>query len=239
MKAITTLSAVGLIASLGVATATQAAIIQPSSATATQNGSNTQVNSARSITRSVDGTGLSATPTEANINTVTHTNGGVGSDGGNNYWLSASNGMGGSNPSTNLLVTFNLDTAYNIDTIYLWQYRRDGGNVQRGVRTFDVQFSGDNGTSWSTAVSAASLGMSEFDIGATIGGPGGAGLVNVQARSISEQLNVTNIRLTRVTSWGSSGYVSIPEIRFGGAVPEPGSLALLGLSGLLVARRRR
>lgn len=51
--------------------------------------------------------------------------------------------------------------------------------------------------------------------------------------------SIADITRVTITQSGSSNYRGIDDIAFSYAVPEPGSLALLGLGTLLVARRRR
>ena len=61
----------------------------------------------------------------------------------------------------------------------------------------------------------------------------------VQTRNFATQTGVTHIQLTNLTTFGSTNYIGISELRFG-AIPEPSSAALLGLGALgLVFRRKR
>ncbi|MFK7909280.1 MAG: PEP-CTERM sorting domain-containing protein [Akkermansiaceae bacterium] len=200
--------------SLAMVTVSSAAIvITPTSATST-----TSIGGTRTITAAIDSTGLDGV---GDILDQTH-------DGGNSntHWLSN---------TTNETVTFDLGggTSFDVDTIYLWTYNRPERN--RGVRTFDIAFSTDGGSSFGAAVSAASLGLTEFNIGTN----NGSERSTVQTRSITKQTGVTDIQITNITNWGDGSRIAIPEIRFGDSVPEPSSVALISLAGLGFLIRRR
>lgn len=97
-----------------------------------------------------------------------------------------------------------------------------------------IAFSTDGGANFSAPVSAASLGLTDFVIGVS----GSSTRSSVQTRSITRQLGVTDIRLTNISNFGQSR-IALPEIRFGDSVPEPSTVALLGLGGLALLFRRR
>ena len=203
--------------------AIEAAVITPTAATST-----TQHDGVRPITNTINSSGLSGGGTSGDILSETHAGGATSS----NHWLSSSSAGGGSTTSATEVLTFDLGGTFDVDTIYLWAYNRPEKN--RGIKTFNIAFSTDGGGSFGTAVSAASLGMGDFVIGTS----GSNDSSTVQTRTITTQTGVTDIQLTGLTTHGSTGFIAISEIRFG-AVPEPGSLALLGLGGLLIASRRR
>jgi hypothetical protein len=214
MKSSLSFPCLGAMALMSLTAVSQAAIvITPTSATST-----TTIGAPRDIDSAISGLGLDGI---GDILVQTH-------DGGNSntHWLSN---------TTSETVTFDLGggTAFDLDTIYLWTYNRP--ERARGVRTFDIAFSTDGGSSFGTAVSAASLGLTEFNIGTT----NGSDRSTVQTRSITKQNGVTDIQITNITNWGDSSRIAIPEIRFGDSVPEPTTTALLGLGGLALILRRR
>ena len=190
-----------------------ALVITPTSATST-----TSIGGTRTIDAAIDSTGLDVS---GDILDKTHDGGGS-----NTHLLSN---------TTSETVTFDLGggTAFDVDTIYLWAYNRPERN--RGVRTFDIAFSTDGGSNFGTAVSAALLGLTEFNIGTS----NSSERSSVQTRSITKQTGVTDIQITNITNWGDGSRIAIPEIRFGDSVPEPTTTALLGLGGLALILRRR
>lgn len=61
----------------------------------------------------------------------------------------------------------------------------------------------------------------------------------MQIRQFTDvQGGVTNIRLTGLETYGSTGFVGFAEIRFG-AIPEPSKAILLMIGALAMLRRRR
>ena len=198
-----------------------AAVITPTSATST-----TTIGGSRTITAAIDSTGLTDVSDPGSVLDDLHDGGGS-----NTHYLSDA-GVASGGLSTTEVLTFDLGGAFNVDTIYYWAYNRP--EEERGIKTFDIAFSTNGGSSYSAAVSAASLGMADWTKGTT----SSSQQSSVDTRSITNQVGVTNIRLTNIQNFGGDR-IALAEIRFGGVVPEPGSLALLGLGGLCVLRRRR
>lgn len=221
------IGAISLCGVLAAASSASAGVITPllSTDVGSSTSSTTTIGSPRTIDAAVSGLGLSGGGTSGDILSETHDAGQSAT-----HWLSDS-GIITAGVSLSEVLTFDLGGSFDIDTIYIWTYNRP--ERARGVRTFDIAFSTDGGANFSPAVSAASLGMADFDIGAT------GGISSVQTRTITAQSGVTDIRFTNIANFGASDRLALPEIRFGEVIPEPGSLAMLGLGGLLIARRRR
>lgn len=203
---------------------TQAAIITPVSAT-----SSTTIGGSRTIGYTIDGSDLSAGGASGDILSETHDP--LTDSAG--YWLSAKDA--GDAPITEVL-TFDLGGTFNVDAVHLWNYDRGGDNPTRAIKTFDISFSTNNGVSYDTTVTGATLG--DF-LGAD--NPRVNGEIAVQTKTFAVQSDVTNIKIDNIVIQGTNDYIGFAEIRFGETViPEPASLAM-GLMGLamIAARRRR
>ncbi|MCH7228855.1 DUF6288 domain-containing protein, partial [Haloferula sp. A504] len=174
------------------------AIITPVAATST-----TTIGAPRTLTATIDGSGLSGGGVSGDI--LSETVGYVGAD---DHWLSASNAIddAANFRSTTEVLTYTLAEASSVDSIHLWPYIRSQN--ERGLRTFDLSFSFDGGSTYPVTIDAVTLG--DFLIGPTGGSDG------VQTRNFAEQTGVTHIRLTNLTTFGSTSYIGIAEIRFGG-----------------------
>lgn len=215
-----------LVALAALAPVLRAAIVTPLLSTdgGSVTSSTTFQDAPRTIDSALDGSGLTAVLTEANILTVEHTPATIS----DNHFLTSA-----AQPVANEVLTFDLGGTFDISDIYLWQYHRP--QVNRGVINFDIAFSSDGGSTFGTAVAASSLGITDFALGAT----GGNALAQ-QRTFAAPQPGVTAIQLTNIQNNGDAR-IGIPEIRFGGTVvPEPSTSALLlGVFGAFVLRRRR
>ena len=210
------------VAAVGLTAGAHAAVITPVSLTTDP----TIENGYSGPDQIINGSGLSATPTEANIDSVLHTTNGYGGasfDTGNK-------GVGNVN-DVDLFVTFDLtsdgDPNFNLTNLYIWNGSQPG-NFNKGLQNFNLSTSSD-GTTFNSAGS--------FTLQQATGNPTG-----VQTFSLSglTAQNVQFVRLEVVDTYGNAD-ASIGEVRFSGdAVPEPSTyITLLGGLGALLFFRRR
>ncbi len=214
------------------ASALQAAIISPLLSTAPGSLTSsflTSEDSLRTINSALDGSGLSATPTDANILTVTHTS----ATATDNHYLGNTSLTGGGATIASEVLTFDLGSKFDVTDIYLWTYERS--QASRGLVSFNISYSTDGGASFSSPVAASTLGITNFALWGvwTVQTP--------QQRTFSSALaGVDVIRFSNIVNGGDAGRLGISEIRFGGtAVPEPTTALLGGLGSLLLLMRRR
>ena len=192
----------------------------------------TSEDAARTIDSALDGSGLSATPTIANIASVTHT----AATATDNHYLGNTGLTGGGATIANEVLIFDLGGTFDVTDIYLWTYERS--QAARGLVSFNIAF--DTGSGFGTAVAASTLGITDF----ALWGDGTGGTWNVQTPQnktfTAAQTNVQAIQFSNIVNGGDGGRLGISEIRFvGEAVPEPSAALLGGLGALLLLRRRR
>lgn len=222
-KTLTTIAIVGL-----VAASAQAAVITPISATSTST-----VGTPRTIDKTIDGSGLSDVSDPSSVLDDSHAYGTEW------YWLSASTAVANKGTANDEVLEFDLGGTFDVDKVYYWTYERDG---DRNIKTFDISFSTDGGTTFSAPVSAASLNMSDWAIGGSDRDPSFA-----RTATFDTLTDVTDIRFSNITNHGDTQYYALYELRFGEAdeqptgIPTPASLAagLMGLTLAAVRRRRR
>lgn len=138
-------------------------------------------------------------------------------------------------------ITFDLGSLYNLTDLHIWQFTRTShptdGN--RSVKQFDVSVSSDN-VGFTEVISNAILNK------AVNVSPPNDSLPDGDEPVQSFSLIQSGVRYVTIgidsTYEGSNNdwQGGLGEVRFEGTlVPEPGSLALLGIGGLLVGYRRR
>ena len=197
-------------------TANAAVIITPTGATST--GGNL---SGRPIGNTIDSSGLSGGGISGNILTETHS---VNTNA--DLYLAAGTG--------NEFV-FDLGGTYTVDSVHLWNYDASSSANDRGLKTVDLTFSTDGGFNYNALVAA-----SEYDdFGNFAQAPLGATQASAETKTFTAVAGVTHIKFTDSTNNGSGTHTGFGEIRFGEAVPEPSTTALLGLGGLALILRRR
>ncbi len=200
-KQLTMLVAVGMLVAL--AGTANAGIITPTDATSTST-----IGGHRTIDTTIDSSGLSSGGLSGDILAETHTRANPTDDPEtDNYWLSAKN-------ATSLELIFTIPLS-DIDSIHQWMYDNDNlVTNRRGLKTFDISFSRNGGTSYFSSIAAATLG--DFSKAITLGQEA------AQTKTFAEQTGVDTIKLSNITNFGEP-YFGLSEIRFGGtAVPERG-----------------
>lgn len=229
------ITAIAAAAALGTGSAAQAAfIVDPVDATATSNIS------AGGTVAAVDGSGLSdATIVETDdpVPVTWPTHGTAGAT----MWLSA--------PDTELsdeatlsstAITFDLGDAYTLTDIHVWNSNavfEGNNNSDRSIKKMDVLFSTTSATTgfgntiqfddMPKAPGASGYEGFDLDLGQ-----------NVNARWVTFEIYSVHGPVESSPGNGNFQYrAGLSEVRFV-AIPEPASLALLGLGGVLMLSRR-
>jgi len=184
-------------------------VITPTGATTT----NTQ-DAYVPVTSIFNGNGLNATPTDANVLTVTHNS--------NNY---SGNNFASTGGVLTLNVTLDLGSAVDLTQIYLWNMSQPG-EFNKGSQNINISTSL---TSGGVFTSAGSITLAQATANPT----------TTQAFALVAS-NVQFVRLDVTSNYGSTTSTGLGEVRFD-AVPEPGTLVALaaGFGVLGLVRRRR
>ncbi|MEM6257040.1 MAG: DUF4457 domain-containing protein [Planctomycetota bacterium] len=191
-------------------------------------------NFGRVASRTIDGSGFDSAEGFHSIS--------AGDNNNTTMWLSAGTFDANQFPSDPLpgaFIVFDVEGNYDLNSIEVWNYNEfvTGQNISltsRGARQVDI----------SVASSVDGLFtpiLTDFELNRA---PGSNSVDFGQLIDLSVLPGTDNARLVRIdidTNWdGDNNFAGLSEVVFDGTViPEPGSLALLGLGGLLVARRRK
>ena len=213
--------AIGL--SFGLAAASHAAIVATSNITVTAAGAQSGNSSGSNYTHTADGSGLSATLTDANLATVTHVQ---GFSGGTQYLTQGTTGT----LDATLTYTFTTTLADQLTTIAVWNYSQSN---QPNRWADSVEVSVDTGSGM-TSIGTYTLS----DPGTS--SPFTADLIDLSGSNLT---GVTAVAL-KINQGKLDGYnqhtSGLSEVAFQvQPVPEPSSTALLGLGGLALILRRR
>ena len=205
---------------LAVTSGAGADIIVPTGVTVTQApwGGGYQADNA------IDGSGLSAVPTDANVATVTHIASGSG----------AATTMWAGNPAQPQSITFDLGAEFNLNGTWIWNYNQSGTQPLRGMDSFDIYVGGSGEPSAPTENQTGNSISLYPDTQTTAQPP-----ENVPFTASNVQY--VRFLIDNQTETGLQG-IGLSEVRFSGApIPEPSTLILaaLGLLGLMGFRRRR
>ena len=220
IKTILPLAAFAAVAMTGAAqAAATAGIITPTGVTGDSN-----LSGSYHVNFTIDGSGLSGGGNSGDILNETHINGDAG---GSLTWLSAS----GNRPT--ITIDFDLGGTFDVDSVHLWNWTYNSATDTRGVTSMDISFSSNGGTTFSNTLQ--DVAFTPYPL------PANTTSATSETQTFAAVNGVTHIRLTDINNALDPGdaYVGFSEIRFGEAVPEPSTSALLGLGGLALILRRR
>ncbi len=155
-------------------------------------------------------------------------------------------GFGATNPPS---VIFDLGADISLSSIILWQYQNDGGgvtNVGNHTRTLDLRFNSAAQGAGAFPGSATALTMLPVVDGDGLGNGNDLNGVN-SAQTFGLSGTARYVMLTVTDNYrdfqgiiAGGDRAGLGEVRFfGEAIPEPGSVGLLILTGSAALRRRR
>ena len=132
-------------------------------------------------------------------------------------------------PGLNFLsAIFDLGGTYSLSDIAIWQYDRDqGGNQDRGVKDFTLEFSSD-GMSFTSLLGTTTLSIAQ-SLPST----------NEPAQIFSlGNTTASHVRLNYLNNYGDPDFTGLSEVQFveATAIPEPSTIVMFGI-GLVVMGR--
>ncbi len=125
-------------------------------------------------------------------------------------------------------ITFDLEANYDLDSFKVWNYN-ELGMTDRGANNVEILIASSVGgafTSLGNFTFTEAPGLHYVDFGQTI-----------DLSSFSAAADARLVKFNITTSYGST-IAGLSEIRCD-AVPEPATMSLLGLGGLLTLLRRK
>lgn len=180
---------------------------------------------AQGAVHTVDGSGLDTS--NANPLLWTHDNGFPNGGGSEFFWHSIIHDA--TNSADDVFITYDLGAVFDVNSVLVWNFNAvfsGGDETNRGFNQYDLSVSADNVT------------FTEIVTDGTLNQAGGTTAESVQTINVAGSAN--GVRYIRIDADSNFGGVvtGLSEVRFD-VVPEPGSLALLGMGGLALLRRRR
>jgi hypothetical protein len=189
-----------------------AQLFQPNSAVAGSTFSSPDYN----IANTINGSGLASgfTPSTPHAD---YTNAGTG-----NHWTTASNAI----TAGNAWAEFSFTSPVTIGTFHMWNHRSNGiaSNGLYGVREFNLKLYDSSNNLLFQLLNQGAL----------------ANVATAQSYGFAPVANVSKVRFEILKNGqpNNSSFTGLAEVAFE-AVPEPGSMAALGLGVIAFLKRRR
>jgi hypothetical protein len=132
-------------------------------------------------------------------------------------------------------VSYELDQVYELGQMWIWNYNQAATLLGRCLKDVWVDYSQD-GTSWTRLMNG------EQDYYTLSQATGLAGLEHTDeidfAGAAAKYVTITAKSLAEGGNYGDASYIGLSEVLIG-QVPEPATMSLLALGGLLISRRKR